>query len=452
MPGSGGSLRIVGLTAEKIERREARVGVIGMGYVGLPVAIHFAEAGFATTGFDTDPQKVRKLGAGESYIRYLPAGRVSSLVERGLLTATDRFAELESVDAILICVPTPLTENREPDLSFVTSTVETISRRLRPGQLVVLESTTYPGTTREVVLPLLARGGEGGGPRTVGRDFYLAYSPEREDPNNREYSFQSIPKLVGGCTPQCGELARALYDAVVETVVPVSSPEVAEAAKLLENVYRTVNIALVNELKLVFERMGIDVWEVIDAAKTKPFGFTAFHPGPGLGGHCIPIDPFYLTWRAKKYEFPTRFIELAGEVNTAMPRHVVGRVMEALNERGKSLKGSRVLIVGVSYKRDVDDTRESPALVIIELLEARGAVVEYHDPYVPHLGTFRRHAFNKSSRELTGAFLRALDVVIILTDHSLVDYEMIVRESPLIVDTRNATSGVRHGREKIVKA
>ena len=440
------------LSLERIERKEARVGVIGLGYVGLPVAIHFAEAGFVTTGFDVDPEKIRRLREGLSYIRYIPSQRVASLVERRALTATDRFADLQAVDAILICVPTPLTENREPDLSFVTSTVRTISRHLTPGQLVVLESTTYPGTTREVVLPLLADGGELGGKRIVGRDFYLAYSPEREDPNNQEYSFRSIPRLVGGCTPRCAELARALYGGVVENAIPVSSPEVAEAAKLLENVYRTVNIALVNELKLLFERMGIDVWEVIEAAKTKPFGFSAFHPGPGLGGHCIPIDPFYLTWRAKKYEFPTRFIELAGEINTAMPRHVVARVMDALNDRGRSLRGARVLIVGVSYKRDVDDTRESPALTIIELLEQKGAVVEYHDPLVPHLGSFRRHVFNKASCELTPAVLRSFDAAIIVTDHSLVDYDLIVRESALVVDTRNALKNVRHGREKIVKA
>jgi UDP-N-acetyl-D-glucosamine dehydrogenase len=414
--------------------------------------MHFASAGFPTTGFDIDPEKVSQLQGGKSYIKHIAAERVASLIFQGRLQPRDDFALLQKMDAILICVPTPLTESREPDLSFVISTVQTVSRHSAHGQLIVLESTTYPGTTREVVLPLLARGEDGQRGRAVGRDFYLAYSPEREDPNNQRYSFRSIPKLVGGCTPRCLELVQALYSQVVEKVIPVSSPEVAEAAKLLENIYRSVNIAMVNELKLLFERMGIDLWEVIEAAATKPFGFSPFYPGPGLGGHCIPIDPFYLTWRARKYELPTRFIELAGEINTAMPDYVVGKVIEGLNERERSLKGSQVLILGVSYKKDVDDTRESPALRIMQLLEERGASVAYHDPYVPRLGTFRRYAFNKESQDLTTSLLGSVDAVLILTDHSCFAYDFIVRHSRLVIDTRNAARKVVEGREKIVRA
>ena len=442
----------MGLTIEKIESRDARVGVVGLGYAGLPVAMHFALAEFITTGFDIDPEKIRQLRAGKSYIQYIPSGEIAALVFQGRLRPMDNFDLLGEMDAVLICVPTPLTKNQEPDLSFVTSTVQTVSRYLAPGQLIVLESTTYPGTTEEVVLPLLAEGADGRMRRTVGKDFYLAYSPEREDPNNQHYSFRTIPKLVGGCTSRCQELAQSLYGAVVERVVPVSSPQVAEAAKLLENIYRSVNIALVNELKFLFERIGIDVWEVIEAAKTKPFGFMPFYPGPGLGGHCIPIDPFYLTWRARQYELSTRFIELAGEINTAMPEYVVGRLMEALNEKERSLKGSQVLILGVSYKRDVDDTRESPALRIMQLLGEKGARVEYHDPYVPRLGTFRRYVFNKESQELTASLLHSVDAVLILTDHSCFDYDFITRHSHLIVDTRNATRKVVEGRDKIVRA
>jgi UDP-N-acetyl-D-glucosamine dehydrogenase len=428
------------------------VGVIGLGYVGLPVAMHFASAGFITAGFDIDPGKVRQLQAGKSYIHYIPAEGIAALVSQSRLRPTDNFNLLAEMDAVLICVPTPLTESREPDLSFVTSTVQTVSQHLAPGQLVVLESTTYPGTTEEIVLPLLASGADGRKGRTVGKDFYLAYSPEREDPNNRHFSFRTIPKLVGGCTPRCQELAQSLYGAVVEKVIPVSSPQVAEAAKLLENIYRSVNIALVNELKLLFDRMHIDLWEVIEAAATKPFGFVPFYPGPGLGGHCIPIDPFYLTWKARQYELSTRFIELAGEINTAMPEYVVGKLMEALNEREKSLKGSRVLILGVSYKKDVDDTRESPALRIMQLLEEKGARVEYYDPYVPRLGTFRRYIFNKESRQPTASLLRSVDAVLILTDHSCFDYGFIARHSRLIVDTRNATRKVVEGQGKVVRA
>jgi UDP-N-acetyl-D-glucosamine dehydrogenase len=438
----------------KFERRQAVVGVIGLGYVGLPLVATLAEAGFATIGFDSDTAKIERLRRGESYIRHVPAARLKDLLraepqvagQAGLYPTGD-YALLARCDGILICVPTPLTINREPDLSYVVSTTERIAAHLRPGQLVVLESTTYPGTTEEVLQPIL----EGSGLR-AGRDFHLAFSPEREDPNNAAFSTRTIPKLIGGLTPQCGEVAAALYGAVIERVVTVSHARVAEAAKLLENIYRSVNIALVNELKVLFDRMGIDVWEVIDAAATKPFGFTPFYPGPGLGGHCIPIDPFYLTWKARQYELTTRFIELAGEVNQAMPAYVVEKVADALNSHGKSLKGARVLVLGVAYKRDLDDDRESPALKLIELLSRKQAVCSYSDPYVPVLKRSRRYDFQLESMPLSADTLHAADLVLIATDHGAFDYDFIVRESRLVVDTRNATRAVRFGREKIVRA
>jgi UDP-N-acetyl-D-glucosamine dehydrogenase len=368
----------------------------------------------------------------------------------GGLAPTGDLSELGRCDAVLICVPTPLTEGREPDLSFVRRTTEDVARTLRRGQLVVLESTTYPGTTDELLRPILEAGG-----LRAGRDFYLAFSPEREDPGNPRFDTRTTPKLVGGVTPECGRVACGLYETFVERVVPVSSARVAEAAKLLENIYRSVNIALVNELKMLFERMGIDVWEVIDAAATKPFGFTPFYPGPGLGGHCIPIDPFYLTWKARHHDFATRFIELAGEINTGMPYWVVERVTEALGRHGKPLQGSKVLVLGVGYKRDVDDLRESPALKVIRILESKGARVAYNDPYVPSLRTRRlRHydTFPLDSVPLTDEELASADCVLIATDHSVYDYERIVAASRLVVDTRNATRGVRRGREKIVRA
>ncbi|MBI4515432.1 MAG: nucleotide sugar dehydrogenase [Deltaproteobacteria bacterium] len=434
--------------------RRAIAGIIGLGYVGLPLAATFAEAGFAVYGFDVDAAKIDELRAGRSYIHHLPAERIARLLTQSPPPAgrpgfypTREMAALAECDAIILCVPTPLTENREPDLSFVVATAETVARHLRPQQLVVLESTTYPGTTDEVVRPILERNG-----LTAGTDFFLAYSPEREDPNNAQFSTRTIPKLVGGYSARCGQLAAALYGAVVERVVPVSSTRVAEAAKLLENIYRSVNIALVNELKVLFDRMHLDVWEVIDAAATKPFGFTPFYPGPGLGGHCIPVDPFYLTWKARQYELTTRFIELAGEVNCAMPAFVVAKVMDALNERSRSLRGARVLVLGVAYKRDLDDTRESPALKLIELLQDKGALVSYHDPYVPVLKRSRHYNFQLAAVALTAAELGGADVVLIATDHSCFDYQFIVDSSALVVDTRNATRALSRGRDKIVRA
>lgn len=438
----------------RFQERHATVGVMGLGYVGLPLAATIAEAGFLVIGFDTDATKVAALRRRESYIHHVPPSRLVPLLRSeagdasapGFLPTSD-YSFLKRCDAVLICVPTPLTLNREPDLSFVVATAEVVAEHLRPGQLVVLESTTYPGTTEEVLRPILERSG-----MIAGRDFFVAFSPEREDPNNLHFKTKTIPKLVGGVTPVCGEVAVALYSAFIEKVVPVSTAAVAEAAKLLENIYRAVNIALVNELKVLFDRMGIDVWEVIDAAATKPFGFTPFYPGPGLGGHCIPIDPFYLTWRARQYDLTTRFIELAGEVNHAMPAFVVDKVTEALNERGRSVHGARVLILGVAYKRDIDDTRESPALKLIDLLTRKHAEVAYHDPYVPYLKRSRRYDFQLASVPLTVEELARSDVVLIATDHSVFDYDFIVRASRLVVDTRNATRFVRSGREKIVRA
>lgn len=436
------------------ESRRATIGVIGLGYVGLPLAATFAEGGFAVIGFDVDPVKIDKLLAGQSYIRHIPAARLSAVLRAetpepggGAFFPTTDFSLLSRCDGILICVPTPLSQHREPDLSYVVGTAETISPYLRPGQLIVLESTTYPGTTDEVVQPILEQGG-----LRVGRDFHLAFSPEREDPNNPSFNTKTIPKLIGGVTPECGAVAATLYQSVIDRVIPVSSSRVAEAAKLLENIYRSVNIALVNELKVLFDRMDLDVWEVIEAASTKPFGFTPFYPGPGLGGHCIPIDPFYLTWKARQYDLTTRFIELAGEVNHAMPAYVVEKLMDALNERGQSLNGARVLVLGVTYKRDLDDTRESPALRIMELLLRKGARISYHDPYVPMLGRSRKYDFKMESVPLTPEALKTFDAVLITTDHSQVDYDLVVRESSLVVDTRNATGKVRGGREKVVKA
>ncbi len=436
------------------ESRRATIGIIGLGYVGLPLAATFAEGGFAVVGFDVDPVKIDKLLTGQSYIRHIPPSRLKAVLrhqkpepgEAGMYPTVD-FSQLTSCDAILICVPTPLNQHREPDLSYVVGTAETIARYLRRGQLVVLESTTYPGTTDEVVQPVLeARG------LRVGKDFHLAFSPEREDPNNPKFNTKTIPKLIGGVTSECSTTAAALYGAVIERVIPVSSARVAEAAKLLENIYRSVNIALVNELKVLFDRMGLDVWEVIEAASTKPFGFTPFYPGPGLGGHCIPVDPFYLTWKARQYDLTTRFIELAGEVNHAMPAFVVEKLMDALNQRGRSLKGARILVLGVTYKRDLDDTRESPALKIIELLLLKGADVSYHDPYVPVLGRSRKYDFRMESVPLTAEKLRTFEAVLITTDHSEVDYGLVVSESALVVDTRNATAKVRQGRDHVVRA
>jgi UDP-N-acetyl-D-glucosamine dehydrogenase len=431
----------------RLRERSAIVGVIGLGYVGLPQALAFAENGYRVIGFDIDPAKPEALGAGRSYLLDIPSTRVSALVSTGRLAATADFDRVAECDAIIICVPTPLSEHGEPDLSAVSGTASTIAPRLRSGQLVVLVSTTYPGTTEELVRPLLeARG------LAVGRDIVLGYSPEREDPGNRRYELGNTPKLVSGCTDICRELTALLYEPVVAKVVGVSSTRAAEASKLLENIYRAVNIALVNELKMCFDRMGIDVWEVIEAAATKPFGFTAFYPGPGLGGHCIPIDPFYLTWKARAFDFHTRFIELAGEVNSAMPEYVLNRLRDALDLRGTTLHGARILMLGVAYKRDTGDTRESPALRIMSLLAQRGAVVAYHDPHVPRLGKSRHYRFDLESTPLTAEALSGADAVLIVTDHSTVDYEFVVRHASVVVDTRNATRDVREGREKVVKA
>jgi UDP-N-acetyl-D-glucosamine dehydrogenase len=441
-----------------IATRRARVGVIGLGYVGLPLACTFAEGGFPVVGFDADPAKVEALAAGRTYIRHLPAERLAALAApldallgdppaRGRLAATVDVAHLRACDAILICVPTPLTPSREPDLSYVVGSAEAVARHLRARQLVVLESTTYPGTTDEVVRPLLEASG-----LAVGRDVFLAFSPEREDPNNRRFSTRTIPKLIGGTTAACTRVATALYGAVIERALPVSSTRVAEAAKILENTYRSVNIALVNELKMLFDRMGIDVWEVIEAAASKPFGFTPFYPGPGLGGHCIPVDPFYLSWKARQHDCTTRFIELAGEINTAMPEYVLRKLADALNRRGRPLRGARVLVLGVAYKPDIDDTRESPALLLIDLLQRQGARVSYHDPYVPALGRFRRYTFDLHSVALTPRALRAADAVLVVTDHSAFDPGFIARHCRLLVDTRNLTHAVRAGRDRIVRA
>lgn len=448
---------------QRIASRSAVVGVIGLGYVGLPLSCTIVEAGLRVAGFDLDAGKIEKLAHGESYIRHIADERIRGalLAEASVETLaangakagfvpTGHFADLARCDAVIICVPTPLTAGREPDLSFVTGTAETVARHLRPGQLIVLESTTYPGTTDEVLKPILERGG-----LLAGRDFALAFSPEREDPGNPGFDTRTIPKLVGGVTERCGDLAEALYRGFIAQVERVSSARVAEAAKLLENIFRSVNIALVNELKMLFDRMDIDVWDVISAASTKPFGYMPFYPGPGLGGHCIPIDPFYLTWKARHYDFVTRFIELAGEINTGMPYYVVERVVEMLGKRGVTLQGAKVLVLGVAYKRDVDDLRDSPALKLIEILSARGAVVEYNDPHVPSLRTckFRNYdTFELDSQELTPDLLYGADCVVIVTDHSAYDYPEIVKRSRLVIDARNATSEVRFGREKIVKA
>jgi len=398
-------------------------------------------------GFDIDDKKVKILNSGRSIIKNVPNEVVRKMVKSGKFTATSDMSQIRKADAVLICVPTPLTENREPDMQYVEGSCRTIAKYLRKGHLISLESTTYPGTTRELMKPILEETG-----LKAGKDFYLAFSPEREDPGNKQYSTRTIPKVVGGLTPKCRQLAYQVYSLAIEKMVPVSSVEAAEATKILENVYRCINIAMVNELKMVFDRMGIDVWEVIRAASTKPFGYHPFYPGPGLGGHCIPIDPFYLTWKARQYGMATRFIELAGEINTGMPHYVVNKVMEALNERKKSLKGSKVLVLGLAYKPDIDDVRESPSLELIELLKERGAKVDYNDPYVPRTHKMREYDLKMTSRPLSAAMLRGYDCVLISTNHSTYDYEWIVRHSKLVVDTRNATAGVKGGRRKIVKA
>jgi UDP-N-acetyl-D-glucosamine dehydrogenase len=434
--------------SETIGTHQALVGVIGLGYVGLPLLDAYIRAGYSTIGFDVDPAKVEQLNCGRSYIAHIPAQRIAAWLEEKRFRATGDMEELSRPDVILICVPTPLTESRDPDLQYVEATVRSIARVLRPGQLVVLESTSYPGTTRDVVAPLLAKSG-----LAPGRDFFVAYSPEREDPGNPKYTARMIPKVVGGLDPTSRELAVAFYSQAITTVVPVSSCEVAEACKILENTYRSVNIAMINELKMLFDRLGIDVWEVIEAAKTKPFGFQAFYPGPGLGGHCIPIDPFYLSWVARKHEFPAKFIELSGEINARMPEYVVRRVAEALNSQSKPIRGSRVGILGVAYKRDVDDPRESPSFKLMELLGQQGAVLSYCDPHIPTLPAMRHFDVPKlTSDTLTPGYLASLDCTLIATDHSTFDWKMVVEHSRLVVDTRNATHAVAPQAKNVWKA
>ena len=432
----------------KITERRALVGIMGMGYVGLPLARTFGNAGFQTLGFDIDSKKVRLLNSGKSYIKHIPDSMIRGLIRLKRFRATANFKELRKPDAIIICVPTPLSKTRDPDMSYIESTAEAIGRNLRRGQLVVLESTTYPGTTRDLVKPIL----ESGSGLHAGKDFFLAFSPEREDPGRKDYSTETIPKVVGGYDAASLRVATKLYRGAISKVVPVESCEVAEAAKIVENVYRCVNIAMVNELKTLFDKMGIDVWQVINAAKTKPFGFSAFYPGPGLGGHCIPIDPFYLTWKARQYGEPTRFIELAGEINTRMPEYVVNRLAAALNKRRKPVADSRILILGLAYKKDVDDLRESPSIELIHLLQQRGAKVDYNDPHIPWTHKGREHDLKMKSVSLTPANIKRYDAVLISTDHSAYDFRMIVKYAKLVIDTRNATAGIRAGRDKIVKA
>lgn len=432
---------------QKINDGSLLVGVIGLGYVGLPLSLVFLRKGIRVLGFDLDPVKIEKISDGVSYIKHIPSQAIETFVSQDTFSATTEFARLGEPDVLLICVPTPLTSNREPDLQYVVATAEAVSAALRPGQLVVLESTTYPGTTVEIVQPILEQSGH-----RVEVDFGLAFSPEREDPGNAKYATANIPKVVGGVSPHSTRLAEKLYALAMETVVAVSCTQVAEMTKLLENIFRSVNIALVNELKILCQRMGIDIWEVIEAASSKPFGFMPFYPGPGLGGHCIPIDPFYLTSKAREYDIPTKFIELAGEVNTAMPYYVVQRVMDALNDKGKSLHGSRVLVLGVAYKKDVDDSRESPAFKLLDLLQAKGAEVSYNDPHIPILPAVRKYAFDLQSVPLSEETLAAMDCVLVVTDHSVYDYKFIFTNAKLIVDTRNVFAGIDGAAAKVVMA
>jgi UDP-N-acetyl-D-glucosamine dehydrogenase len=431
----------------KISSKSARIGVIGLGYVGLPLLAAFHRAGFHVIGFDIDPAKIAALNHGENYLKHLGQTFVSDMKSAGRFDVTGDLSRLVEPDAILICVPTPLGAHLEPDLSYVRQTAEHIAKTLRAGQLVVLESTTYPRTTREIVLPLLEAGG-----LRCGKDFFLAFSPEREDPGRKGFSTQTIPKLVGGIDELSGRVAVAVYQQAIEKVVPVASAEIAESAKLLENIYRAVNIALVNEMKMVLTAMDIDVWQVIAAASTKPFGFQPFYPGPGLGGHCIPIDPFYLTWKAREVGMPTRFIELAGEINHQMPDYVIQRITLALNERGKPVKGAKVLILGLAYKPDIDDVRESPSFELIEELAELGADVKYNDPHVPATHRMRQHDLQMRSQPLTAQSLGAYDCVVIATHHSAYDWQMIADHAALIIDTRGAMRNVKGRRDHIVPA
>lgn len=431
---------------DKIRKNNFTVGVIGLGYVGLPLALEFSGKGIKVTGFDLDSRKVDKINKERrSYINHISSERISKEVGKKTFTATGDFSKLKQMDVIIICVPTPLDKNREPDISYVINSTKTIAKYLRKEQLISLESTTYPGTTDEDILEILEETG-----LKAGKDFYLCFSPEREDPNNKDYSTSTIPKVIGGVTKQCTKLGEEIYSKVIGKVVPVSNSRAAEATKLLENIYRSINIALVNELKVVFDIMGIDIWEVIEAAKTKPFGYTAFYPGPGLGGHCIPIDPFYLTWKAREYEAATKFIELAGEINTSMPHYVVSKVVHALNRNYKHINGSKVLVLGLAYKKDIDDMRESPSLKLMELLEKQGAKVDYNDEYIPAIPKVRKYGFNKKSVKITKRNLSKYDLVLLSTDHSYYDYGNILSSSKIIVDTRNAFG--KYKSKKIYKA
>ena len=428
----------------KIKNKQALVGIIGLGYVGLPLVLRFCEVGFQVLGFDTDARKVELLNRGESYIKHIPSSRLAALLElqegKGQFATTHDLGRLDEPDVLIICVPTPLTAKREPDLRYVESTTSQIAACMRPGQLVSLESTTYPGTTAELLLPILSA------KHQVGQDYYLVFSPEREDPGNPQFQVNTIPKVVGGKTPACLEHGVALYSQVIDRVIPVSSTRVAEMSKLLENIYRSVNIALVNELKMLCLRMGIDIFEVIEASKTKPFGFQAFYPGPGLGGHCIPIDPFYLTWKAREYDFSTRFIELAGDINTNMSYFVVGRVAKALSNFKKPPNGAKILVLGIAYKKDVDDNRESPSFKIMDLLKQEGAEVSYNDPHIPRCSGMRHYPhFDLMSTPLDETILQEADLVLLVTDHSAYDYAWIATHARLIVDTRNAFKGIKGG-------
>ncbi len=434
---------------EKINNKTLKVGILGLGYVGIPLVRAFVNAGFMVTGFDVDTKKIEKLRQGKSYIAHIPSEIISEWLQKKQFEPTDDLNRLGEVDVVIICVPTPLSESRDPDLIYVEQSTQAIAKTLRPGQLIVLESTTYPGTTRTVMLPILEKNG-----LKCGQDFYLAYSPEREDPGNQDYTAAGIPKLVGGIEPNSALLARSLYEKAIVRIIPVSSCEVAEAAKVVENTYRCVNIAMVNELKIIFEKMGIDVWEVINAAKTKPFGFQAFYPGPGLGGHCIPIDPFYLSWVARKFGVSTQFIELAGQINTGMPAYVIRKLMDALNEQGKAIKNSKICILGIAYKKDVDDPRESPSFELMTQLIHYGADMTYNDPHIPVLPKMRSwpNIPAMRSHELTKEFLEEQDCILIATDHTAYDYQFIVDHSKLVVDSRNATKNVSDTRSIIRKA
>jgi UDP-N-acetyl-D-glucosamine dehydrogenase len=432
---------------QRIEAKKAKIGVVGLGYVGLPLLMEFVEQGFQTEGFDIDEKKVNILNKGKSYIKHIADDRIKKVIETNLFEATSDFSRIKDVDCIIICVPTPLTKHREPDISYIENTAATLAKHIRKDQLIVLESSTYPGTTEEVLKPILERSGLKGD-----KDFWVAFSPEREDPNNPDFNTRTIPKVIGANSNISRQLVKALYDQIIIKTVPVSSSQAAEATKLLENIFRSVNIALVNEMKMILDKMNLDVWEVIEAAKTKPFGFMPFYPGPGLGGHCIPIDPFYLTWKAREFEMNTRFIELAGEINTNMPYWVVNKLIDALNTAGKSLKGSKILVLGAAYKKDIDDPRESPSFKLMELILDKGGQVDYNDPYIPELPHMRMYDIKRKSIDLTAQNLAKYDCVLISTNHSSYDMEFIVKHAQLIVDTRNATGMVKSGRNKIVKA